>query len=68
MGLLWSDSAIFSIYNICNVANVHFRWPVIFLCFYCNIYIYVSYWNMTSLDSQGEIVPVELSNPEETEI
>ena len=27
-----------------------------------------SYWNMTSLDSQGEIVPTKLPNPEETQI
>ena len=26
------------------------------------------YWNMASLDSQGEIVPIELPNPEETQI
>ena len=27
-----------------------------------------SYWNMASLDSQGDVVPIELPNPEEMQI
>ena len=32
------------------------------------VFFLSSYWNTESLDFQGEIVPVELPNPEETQI
>ena len=34
-----------------------------------SFYVFLpSYWNMASWDSQGEVVPIELPNPQETQI
>ena len=32
------------------------------------LHVLPAFWNMASLDSQREIVPIELPNPEETQI
>ena len=32
------------------------------------IFLISLHWNMASLDSKGEIVPIELPNPEETQL
>ena len=46
---------------------LNFRVCVI-LRFNSQVFFLSSYWNTESLDFQGEIVPVELPNPEETQI
>ena len=52
----------------CLVSEKHRKFYLGF-CF-CFLFFFLSslYWNMASLDSQGEIVPTELPNLEETQI
>ena len=68
---------------VCDLWLVDFDPFCVFLCFKvrcfisekhgkvylsCKIFLTSLHWNITSLDSKGEIVPIELPNPEETRL
>ena len=68
---------------VCDLWLVDFDPFCVFLCFKVRCFVFEKHrkfylsskifltslhWNMASLDSKGEIVPIELPNPEETQL
>ena len=56
---------LFLRFKVCFFWTSEFAWSYVLTL---KFFFLSSYWNTESLDFQGEIVPVELPNPEETQI